>query len=162
MLTLGFGCWGQCCVIRWDLAVVGAPMVGIPAALLMLAVRADRLLAAAASWPSVTGRMVEARYRDNGWGGRWVSVRYRYWVDGLGHEGRRFGLVQSNIPPQQGEAFVAAHPPGAPVQVWHDPLRPWRAVLQRTGGGSAYRAAACWIFGIFLAVFAVVTRVELQ
>lgn len=72
-----------------------------------------------------------------------VDILYRYNFNGRSHLANRRNLMGgSSSGYDRKKAFVDAHPPGSALQVFVDPAKPWRAVIQRDMGWWA-------LFGLF-------------
>jgi hypothetical protein len=91
----------------------------------------------AGEWPSVTGRMLQARIvqsylpDDDGTASYVVDVRYRYQVGGRIYEGTRYSFHDTAFS-EYGDAIDALKgiAVGFDVPVYYDPERPERAVLR--------------------------------
>ena len=96
---------------------------------------------AARTWPAATGAIILAKiekghYHDTKSGNTIHTYRpevsYRYRVGDKELTGARlaFGKILY-YQPAEAEAFLAAHPAGGIVQVYHDPASPGESVLDR-------------------------------
>jgi hypothetical protein len=94
----------------------------------------------AASWPSVPG-IVKSSRTARRWGlgnGIWIAglwyvpeVIFRYDVAGASYTGRKVTLADSGYPKlREARAIIDRYKPGAAVDVFYDPKRPKRAILE--------------------------------
>lgn len=61
-----------------------------------------------------------------------LDLRYRYEVAGQAYSGNRLGAMARHYPDEAAvRAVCQRYPVGRPVQVFHDPVRPERSVLER-------------------------------
>lgn len=115
----------------------------------------------ARSWPTVPGRVVDARVEEVDLGGRgpgtkrWFEVRVTYVFDvaGRSHRGDRVGFWPERRLSPQAREFAASYPPGHPVRVYYDPSNPARSVLDRSIGAGTWAMAGA---GVLLLVLGLV------
>ena len=101
--------------------------------------RSRRRSRAARAWPSTDGRIVESRVEARTLPGDRPNTRftpriaYEYSVNGRAYRSERvsFGETFWSLAPQTAQASVSRYPPGAPVAVYYDPVRPAESVLER-------------------------------
>lgn len=106
-----------------------------------------RAVAAAKSWPSTRGRVVEGSIRERTIplprGGRAVEYHailvYEYGVAGGAYRSDRFNVDGPQVFSfrRRAERHLARWPAGAEVTVYYDPARPDRATLSRRAQGIA-------------------------
>lgn len=113
--------------------LVGGSLVGIP--LILFWYFARRRAARTLNWPSTPGRVIESKLisvRDtDGDKSTQAEVRYTYEVAGATLTGGTIALGGGGRPSQ----VVAKYPVGSNVEVFYDPNKPTRAVLERGGEG---------------------------
>jgi hypothetical protein len=90
----------------------------------------------AGSWQPATAIVTEASLERSGKRGTRAKARYTYEIGGKRYEGTRVGLVEGadNIGDWQQAQFaqlVGARQSGQPIQIWVDPHRPERAIVNR-------------------------------
>ena len=103
----------------------------------------------ASAWPEAAGRVVEARMpkverESTGPGSKtWYELQlsYDFEAGGRTHRGDRTGLWPESRQLVDAREFVAAHPPGTAVRVFHDPANPTRSLLDRSIGGGTWAMA---------------------
>ncbi len=108
---------------------------------------------AAASWPSVTGRVIDSTVvqdessDSDGESTTWYEpvVDYAYMVGEREHRGRRlrFGNYRSTSR-QKAEAMLAPYPAGATPNVRYNPERPDESVLETSKPGPIYLVMAAF------------------
>ena len=108
-------------------------------AMAVLAWRAWQIKQASPRWPSVEGEVLVSRarpyneqpYEPEAGKHDWMAeVRYRYSVNGIGHEGNRLqAFGRHYFSREEAEQALAPYPVGARVKVFHDPARPDVSVL---------------------------------
>lgn len=128
-------------MIQWVLILFGLWLAYLSLTGLLEKRKAQRQAGEAASWPQVTGRVVnvkieEGRSRSSETGQMIHTYRpeitYSYAVGGADRQGSRIAF--GNIlyyQPGEAEAFLQAHPEGGAIPVFHDPKAPDQAVLDR-------------------------------
>ena len=104
-----------------------------------MAWRAWQIKQASPRWPSVEGEVLVSRarpyneqpYEPEAGKHDWMAeVRYRYSVNGIGHEGNRLqAFGRHYFSREEAEQALAPYPVGARVKVFHDPARPDVSVL---------------------------------
>jgi hypothetical protein len=108
---------------------------------------------AAANWPPAPGVMLAAAVREPAPGGPTKYqplVHYRYNVGGRDLEGVQLRLADTATPDRnKAYADIAPYPPGTPLQVRYNPLRPEESVLELTAPKSPYLLIAG---GLLLAI----------
>ena len=126
----------------WIAAAGGAALILGAAALLLLGLLLPawanvRDAAAAASWSTTRGRVVEAReevrpgQRNDAWQSRTTRhFAYEYEVDGVTYRRRRYSFES---PLGAAKQAVASHAPGAELTVHYSPAVPGRAVIVPDG-----------------------------
>jgi hypothetical protein len=109
---------------------------------------ARRLVAAAAAWPTVTGRIIDVDVRQNGNGTYAPQISYAYAVDDHGYASERLrpGGTPFFYSQRKTIALAAAFAPGAPVVVHHHPRKPRRAAIDLVPLSHAQ-----WLFGALAA-----------
>jgi hypothetical protein len=128
-------------LIQWVFLLFGAWLIYLNVQSLLEKRKALKQAQEAATWPSVTGRIVtaqivEGRYHDSKSGNTINTYRpevtYNYNAGGAERVGSRlaFGKILY-YQPTEAEAFMSAHGQGAEVQVFHDPAAPQESVLDR-------------------------------
>lgn len=97
---------------------------------------------AAANWPPAPGVMLAAAVREPAAGGPaqyQPLVHYRYHVGGRDLEGVQLRLADSaTFDRNKAYADIAPYPPGTPVQVRYNPLRPEESVLELSAAKSPF------------------------
>jgi hypothetical protein len=153
-------------------AVTAIFFISVGAILIRRGNRYLRIAAAAAQWPTVTGRVVSSdvakridKSQESSSEYFVPQVRYTYNPDGVGRDGRiiRPGLEDRGYPrEQQARDFLAKYSVGSKVLVRYDPHSPADAVLElgQIGAGSKLFAGTLLLLigiaGVAFAVFAVV------
>jgi hypothetical protein len=85
------------------------------------------------SWRPVTATVVESEvvWGSEGGGRKWLPrFAYEYEVGGRAHRGRRTDFFRRRTGSSARE-LVARHPVGSPVQVFYDPKRPDRSIMNK-------------------------------
>lgn len=85
------------------------------------------------TWPSVEGVVLESRLDDAHLEFMKPVLRYRYAVAGQSHVGFRVAFAGYGISRDAMSRLIAPYPAGATVQVFYDPAKPSRAVLNADG-----------------------------
>jgi hypothetical protein len=108
---------------------------------------------AAANWPTAPGVMLAAAVREPAPGGPakyQPLVHYRYNVGGRDMEGVQLRLADSATSDRnKAYADIAPYPPGTPVQVRYNPMRPEESVLELSAAKSPFLLIAG---GLLLAI----------
>ncbi len=89
---------------------------------------------ASTRWHKTQGTVLDARIverertdsNDNSYTGYDPRLRYRYAIGADVREGERINLCNplSFSDPERAERWLAAHAPGAPIEIWYDPTQP--------------------------------------
>jgi hypothetical protein len=131
--------------------VVPALAILAGAFFLYIGVETTRLARESAEWPVTDGEIVrsdvveEVSNTGPGRGSRTYrpTIRYRYQVDGVDHEGERVSLGEYATEDRaDAERVVRTYPVGRRVQVHHRPGAPSTAVLEPGSDGAPWLYAA--------------------
>ena len=91
--------------------------------------RARQLGLQCGRWPHTRGHVIESRVDESNLETASPKVRYRYTVGHQEFIGWRVSYSGYGVSRQKMQAYIAAYPPGRTVEVYYDPARPERAVL---------------------------------
>lgn len=106
------------------------------------------------SWPWVDGEVLASYIDDRSLETTKPVLRYRYLVAGREFIGTRVAYAGYGVSRAAMEQLIAPYQTGQPVRVYHDPMRPERAVLDNRGrsdwtfwlvSGFAFLALAAWL-----------------
>jgi hypothetical protein len=149
-------------------AIAAALFLSVGGMLLRKGNRFLRFAAAAAQWPSVTGKVMSSdvvtriERTEDGPSNSFVPVvHYVYDADGAGREGRviKAGLEDRGYPVEkQAREHAARYPAGSAVAVRYDPQNPASAVLelgQIGGAGNLFAGALMMLLGAGAVAFTV-------
>lgn len=122
---------------------------GLLLGVLPMAVEWNRM----ADWKEVPAEIIWSRLAKHG-GGRGgptysIDLFYRYQFGQREYRSTRVLDGPRTQAAKSKQAFIDAHPPGAPLRVFVDPAKPWHAVVDRNIGSLPWLVL---IFGAFLAM----------
>ena len=122
-----------------------------------------RVGAASVDWPTVEGRITDARLastRSDDTTKYHPTVSYTYDVGGTRHQGSRITAISSYTTRAKAEAVLARYAVGTVVKVYHDPEDPSSSVLEPGVGFDAMMILAAAAGCLALAVLVLVSAIR--
>jgi hypothetical protein len=140
-------------------SLVGLVLIAVGGLIFFIRRRSAALQAVSIGWPTVEGRIVDAKldsYRDTDNNVNYsAKVRFTFQVNGTEFSSAKVswgGRVTSQSP-NQANAVLARYPEGAAVPVYYNPRKPAQAVLEPREQGGLKNLT--WIMSIFLGLGAI-------
>lgn len=128
---------------------------------LLMAVGRRRLHRASQAWPATSGTFLGVSFEPRRYGDPFIRIdaRYEYFVEGRRYEGSRLRL--GGVQEQDrlaAEGMVAQLRAAPSIQVYYDPRRPERALLDRSEPPPGFAYGIAWSVMMLLAGLLLLSR----